>query len=151
MKSCPHAGMVYAMAVRRMRILRYRLHFFELEGRLPLHQFYPVDLQAIEERSVYARELRNPSHTHAAAAAHACPIHHQRVHRCHGRYAKFPGHVTDKHHHEGTAYDVRLVNLLSSIHEHRDGFLYSALDACGAVLGDDDQFIAAGRESILPV
>jgi hypothetical protein len=29
--------MVYAMAVRRMRFLRYRLHFFQLEGGLPLH------------------------------------------------------------------------------------------------------------------
>jgi len=50
-----------------------------LEAQLPLHDLGPFDLGRVEVRAVDAGELHLAAHGHAARAAHAGAVHHDRV------------------------------------------------------------------------
>jgi hypothetical protein len=114
------------------------------------HQIVKVDLVAVEVRPVDAGELDLFADLHAAAATHAGAVHHHRIQADHGLDALRARGVGAALHHDRRADGHHLVDVGVLGHRLLDARGDQALDAGRAIVGADDQFIAAGAELVFP-
>jgi len=120
-----------------------------LEALLPELQLGEVDEVAVEVGAVDAGELRLATDGHAAGAAHAGAVDHDRVQRDHRLHAEGARDLrAGPHHREGAdRHDEVGLLLLEDLLERRGD---EAGLAVGAVVGADDQVVAVAPEAVFP-
>ena len=112
-------------------------------GLVKVHQM-PVKV-----RAVHAGELRFAPHRHAAAAAHAGAVDHDRIHADDGFHTIGTGQVAHSLHHGQRADGNHLVILLPGPELFLQRLGHKALVAVGAVVGHDGQLGAGGGQLVL--
>jgi hypothetical protein len=113
-------------------------------------QFVEVDQVAVEIRAVYAGELHVPAHRDAAGAAHAGAIHHDRIEADNGRYAGRPGDFAARLHHRDRPDGDHFADVFFAGQDVGQRVGDEAVAAVAAVVGSDNQFVAAIPELVFP-
>ena len=123
---------------------------FAREALLPQLQLVEVHQVAVEIGAVHAGELHLPAHRDAARPAHSGAIHHDRVQADDGRNAEGPRDFAARLHHRDGPDGDHFADVLFGGQHVGQRVGDEAVAAVAAVVGGDDQFVAALAELLFP-
>ena len=122
--------------------------FFVTVHALAAHEALKVHEVTVKFRTVDAGEFRLIANRHAAAAAHARAVHHNRVEgndRMNAEVTRRVGHAL---HHDDRTNRRNLRNFLAAVHESLYSIRDKALDAVRTVIRRHEDFVRHGLHLI---
>ena len=123
---------------------------FAGEAFLAQLQLVEVDQVAVEIRAVHAGELHVAAHRDAAGPAHSGAIHHDRIEADDGRNAGGPRDFAARLHHRDGPDGDHFADVLFVGQHVGQRVGDEAVAAVAAIVGGDDQFVAALAELLFP-